>query len=317
MRDLLLLRHGKAHDSHPGGDFFRELRTKGKRGAQRIGVWLDLNQLLPDRVISSSAERALNTARKCCKAMGLPGHMVESHDSLYLASSQTLLRYIRQTSASHRRLLVVGHNPGLEQLIKELCNLQNTTEHSLPTATLVRIEINTPWHAIRSGSNHLRTLQRANDLPKLFPWPDAHGNQLRERPAYYYKQSSVIPYRKVRDQVQVLIVRSSSGRHWVVPKGIADPGMTPQASALKEAYEEAGIEGSIAGATLGRYRYRKWGAECAVDVYAMRVQRELSEADWEEFHRGRRWVTANDAKVLLFQRSLAPMIDELITRVLA
>jgi len=49
----------------------------------------------------------------------------------------------------------------------------------------------------------------------------------------------------------------------------------------------------------------------------MRVQRELSEADWEEFHRGRRWVTANDAKVLLFQRSLAPMIDELITRVLA
>jgi len=314
MRELLLLRHGKAHDQHPAGDFFRELRNKGKRGAQRIGVWLDRNQLLPDRVISSSATRALNTAQKCCKAMGLPGTMVSAHDELYLAQPSTLLQHIRQTSASHRRLMVVGHYPGLDQLTQELCAIPATAEPLLTTATLARIAVNTQWHALQPGSGRLLNVQRASELPLLFPWPHAHGSELRERPAYYYSQSSVIPYRTHQGEIQILIVRSSSGRHWVVPKGIADPGLSRQASALKEAYEEAGIEGMITGETLGTYSYEKWGAECAVEVFAMRVQNVLPEHEWQETHRGRRWVTARDAKVVLKQRALAPMIDELIER---
>lgn len=314
IRELLLLRHGKAHDHHPDGDFFRELRNKGKRGAQRIGVWLDQNQLAPDRVISSSATRALNTAQKCCKAMGLPGTLVDANDEVYLASSSTLLQQVRNTSASHGRLLLVGHNPGLEQLAQELCATPATTEPLLPTATLARIAINTQWHALQPGNGRLLNVQRASDLPHLFPWPHAHGSELRERPAYYYNQSSVIPYRTHQGEIQILIVRSSSGRHWVVPKGIADPGLSRQASALKEAYEEAGIEGMITGETLGTYSYEKWGAECSVEVFAMRVQKELPEHEWQETHRGRRWVTARDARVVLKERALAPMIDALLER---
>ncbi len=313
-RELLLLRHGKANDEHPHGDFFRELRNKGKRGAQRIGVWLDRNQLVPDKVISSSATRALNTAQKCCKAMGLPGDLVEAYDELYLASPRMLLQQIRRIASSHRRLMVVGHHPGLDQLARDLCNITPTTETLLPTATLARIAINTQWHALQPGNGRLLNVQRASELPQLFPWPNAHGRELRERPAYYYNQSSVIPYRNYQGEIQVLIVRSSSGRHWVVPKGIADPGLSRQASALKEAYEEAGIEGMIAGEALGTYRYEKWGAECTVEVFAMRVQRELPEHEWQEPHRGRRWVTARDAKVVLKQRALVPMIDELMER---
>lgn len=53
-----------------------------------------------------------------------------------------------------------------------------------------------------------------------------------------------------------------------------------------EAWEEAGVEGEVEQGKLGRYHYEKWGAQCDVTVYAMRVVREVPEREWEESHRG-------------------------------
>ena len=111
-----------------------------------------------------------------------------------------------------------------------------------------------------------------------------------------------------------MIVRSSSDRHWVVPKGIADPGISPQESALKEAKEEAGIEGRIVGEALGSYEYPKWGATCSVTVYPMLVERELPEQEWDENHRGRHWFPYEIAVMMLKQQALAPMIEALAAR---
>ncbi len=70
-RELLLLRHGKAEKLKQGSDFNRPISDPGKRAAQRMATWIWRNDLMPDYVISSPAARALETARKACKAMGM------------------------------------------------------------------------------------------------------------------------------------------------------------------------------------------------------------------------------------------------------
>lgn len=316
-RELLILRHGKAAADDSGDDFHRELRNKGKRHAQRIGVWLAQHDLIPDHIISSSAERALNTAAKCGKAMGFPAQGIEASDDLYLATPQVLLEHLRQLPDEAKRVMLVGHNPGLKQLLKQLCEVPppRSPDHKLlPTGTVAHLAINDSWRTLKPGRAQLLAIQPGAGLPATFPFPSPHGSEQRDRPAYYYTQSSVIPYRMHQDKLQILIVRSSSNRHWVLPKGIADPGLTPEASALKEALEEAGVRGRITDETLGRYVYPKWGAQCQVDVYAMQVEHELPKREWEEQHRGRRWVSPEIAALLLKQSALAPMIETLVTR---
>ena len=118
--------------------------------------------------------------------------------------------------------------------------------------------------------------------------------EMRDRPAYYYNQSSVIPYRIKDGKPEILLVRSSKQKHWVVPKGISEPWLTLQASAAKEALEEAGVEGEVGSESLGSYKYDKWGAECSVQVYPMQANKLIPEDEWEERHRGREWLSAGE-----------------------
>lgn len=110
---------------------------------------------------------------------------------------------------------------------------------------------------------------------------------------YIYEQSGVIPYRHDAGQVQLLVIRSSDGLRWVMPKGMVEPDLTPRESAAKEALEEAGICGSVSIHAVGSYRYRKWGGTCMVEMFLMQVQEELQE--WEEDHRIREWVSFEEA----------------------
>ncbi|MGD8907959.1 MAG: NUDIX hydrolase [Chromatiales bacterium] len=135
---------------------------------------------------------------------------------------------------------------------------------------------------------------------------------MRERPAYYYNQSSVIPYRISDGKLEILVVMSSKRKHWVVPKGVSDPATSLQASAAKEAFEEAGIEGEVDETALGSYQYEKWGAECTVQVYPMRVTRIIDNESWEENHRGREWLNPKQAIKRIKQVELKPMIEALV-----
>ncbi|MCU7844842.1 MAG: NUDIX domain-containing protein [Candidatus Thiodiazotropha sp. (ex Monitilora ramsayi)] len=100
-------------------------------------------------------------------------------------------------------------------------------------------------------------------------------------------------------------------KHWVVPKGVSDPATSLQASAAKEAFEEAGVKGEVGEEALGSYRYEKWGAECTVQVYPMAVTEIIPEAEWEENHRGREWLTPKQAMKRVKQEELKPMIQAL------
>jgi phosphohistidine phosphatase len=317
-RELLMLRHGKSDWNTDAGDFQRPLKNRGKRGAQRMGVWLWQQDLRPDLIISSPAERAITTAQKCCKSMGMMASDVIEDERIYAAPVDELLEVLKDIPADAGRIMLVGHNPGLEELLEFLVADDIPLPDDgklLPTASLAHLEMPDDWQALVSGCATLRSIVRSRELPRGFPCPAPDGEELRDRPAYYYTQSAVIPYRVDGDgQTAFLVIGSSKKHHWVVPKGIKDPGLTPQQSAAREAWEEAGIRGEVSDEPLGHYMVEKWGAQCGVDVYAMRVSEIADDDDWEENHRQRHWLSAKKAAASLKQQELGIMLLDLAAR---
>ena len=129
----------------------------------------------------------------------------------------------------------------------------------------------------------------------------------RSRPDWFYRQSAALPYRWTQDGLEVLLITSLKRRRWIVPKGIVEPGMTPAASAAREAVEEAGVEGDVADESLGSYFHPKWGGVCEVEVFPYFVSAELDE--WEEGAiRSRRWVSIPEAMAMVEMEGLRDLV---------
>ena len=115
-----------------------------------------------------------------------------------------------------------------------------------------------------------------------------------KKPERFYRQSAVIPYRITGNKIEIMLITSIRKGRWVVPKGIIEPGLSAKESACKEALEEAGIIGDVPSTPIGRYSYAKWGGQCRVKVFTMKVNTVF--AGWpEEFVRKRRWMTVKAA----------------------
>jgi phosphohistidine phosphatase len=124
------LRHAKAENEDGMRDVERALTKRGRRSATRVGELI--SDRLPERVLASSAVRTRETVEYFSKAAGYGGP-VEYLDSLYLAAPSAYLAAATERGGNAARLMLVGHNPGLEELVTRL-----TGEHvSLPTAALV------------------------------------------------------------------------------------------------------------------------------------------------------------------------------------
>ena len=91
----------------------------------------------------------------------------------------------------------------------------------------------------------------------------------------YNRQAAAIPIRAG----QVCLVTSSSGKRWVIPKGMIEPGTTAGQIALQEAWEEAGLVGALQREPVGSYLYEKNGEMCHVTVFLMRVQKVAQESE--------------------------------------
>jgi len=319
-RELLLLRHGKSDWSVSTDDFHRPLMLNGKRSAERMGSWLMQQDLAPDHVISSPAERAIATAAKACKAMAIGTRAIHLDERIYEAGLDELRAVLADCPRQAQRVLLVGHNPGLETLLAFLLQDRipvTQDDKVLPTASLARLGMPADWRRLTAGCAAQAAITHPATLPKKFPFPAPHGAERRNRPAYYYTQSAVIPFRLREGKPEILVIYSSNRKHWIVPKGIQDPGLTARESAAKEAWEEAGAEGRVFDEALGAYRCKKWGASCSVEVYAMEVTHLVPEKKWEESHRGREWVSPKQAVKRLKQKDLKPMVTALAKRLRA
>ena len=117
MKTLLILRHAKSSWKNTGlADHDRPLTKRGKRDAPRMGRLLRDENLTPDLIVSSTAKRALDTAEAVAEASGYEGE-VESRPEFYMAGPEAYLRALRALSDDYECVMVIGHNPGLEELV--------------------------------------------------------------------------------------------------------------------------------------------------------------------------------------------------------
>lgn len=118
LRRVILLRHG--HADERSDDYSRPLNEVGRNAAQRAGEALALAAWLPAVVLSSPAPRARDTAELAAAACGYNGSITLERN-LYLATERQYLDALQELDASAESVLLVGHNPGLTALARELC----------------------------------------------------------------------------------------------------------------------------------------------------------------------------------------------------
>ncbi|MCD9186055.1 MAG: histidine phosphatase family protein [Pyrinomonadaceae bacterium] len=157
MKKLYILRHAKSSWDNPVlADFERPLNERGIKTADFMGKFISENDLLPDLILSSPATRARETANIIKKTAELQAE-IKFEENIYESSPQMLLKILSEIKENFQTVMLVGHNPGLEGLIKTLTGeLQ-----SMPTAGLAVIEVNAEkWKEIKPESGILQNLVR-------------------------------------------------------------------------------------------------------------------------------------------------------------
>ena len=152
MKTLLLLRHAKSSwGDHSLPDFERPLNDRGKRDAPRMGKALKESGPIPDLIISSPATRAKETIEAFVKSAKLD-LKVKYDESIYGALSAELMELVRRLPDVNSSVLLVGHNPGFEELAGRLTG---TSQH-MTTAALVCIEFKADrWEDVEDGQGKL------------------------------------------------------------------------------------------------------------------------------------------------------------------
>ena len=127
------------------------------------------------------------------------------------------------------------------------------------------------------------------------------------------RQAAAIPFRRNGNEFSICLVTTSGGSKWTFPKGIIEPGETARETALKEAFEEAGLHGTLVGDPIGSFEQTKWGDTFSVEVYLMEVTR--ADTTWEEKQmRQRRWCDGDEALALVQGRPIAALFLESVRR---
>jgi phosphohistidine phosphatase len=144
MRRLLLLRHAKAERSAPGGrDHDRVLNERGRADARKLGAFLARHAFVPDRALVSTATRTRQTWELLATAFA-KAPPVSFDERIYDASPQTILEAVNDTAPETGTLLVIGHNPTLQELAAMLTasgdiDARERLGEEFPTAALAAI----------------------------------------------------------------------------------------------------------------------------------------------------------------------------------
>jgi phosphohistidine phosphatase len=167
-RTLLLLRHAKSSWDEPTlSDRERPLAPRGRRAARALGARLRGRRTRIDRVLCSPSRRARETLARLELPKKTP---VRFEERLYLASARTLLARIRRLRSRDRCVLVIGHDPGLDALVRLLAGTgRNKARARLsakyPTGALAELRLpGTGWSELEPGSAFLERFTRPKDL---------------------------------------------------------------------------------------------------------------------------------------------------------
>ena len=165
---LTVMRHAKSDWANPGqADIDRPLTLRGQRDARAMGRWLRSQRFAPHAILSSPAARARETASLVAEA--LDGTKLSYDDELYLAEFDYLLATVASPPSSC--WLLIGHNPGLESLVRYLDPWrvdEGGFQKLLPTAATYTFDIE--WaEELARGCGKLRSHQRPKKLKRMAP----------------------------------------------------------------------------------------------------------------------------------------------------
>ena len=176
MKTLTLLRHAKSSWDDPvARDFDRPLNKRGRKAARTMGREMRAQGLEFDRVVASPAARVVGTLADLAEGYGGPIEP-EYDERVYLASATTLLKVVQEADDAADRLLLVGHNPGMEAFALLLTRddgngLRGEVAAKYPTAALAEIKLPVDhWRDVVLGTGRLARFIRPRDLdPELGP----------------------------------------------------------------------------------------------------------------------------------------------------
>jgi phosphohistidine phosphatase len=137
MKTLLLLRHAKSSwENDHLSDHERPLNRRGLSDAPRMGQLLAREELVPDLILSSTAKRAASTAEALAQAAGYEDNIYYTRE-LYHADADTYIDLLKEVDNRYRCVMMVGHNPGLEELVADL------SEHHerMPTGAMAYFKV--------------------------------------------------------------------------------------------------------------------------------------------------------------------------------
>ena len=171
MRRLVLLRHAKSDRGELlQSDFDRPLADRGRDASRQVGVYLRESNFVPDLILCSPSRRTMETLESLPRA-SFPNAEVHEISALYHAEASTLLETIQNSNDKFMTLLVIGHNPGIQQLAIDLSGRSNDLParrlaEKFPTAALAVYDIDAEsWHLAAPRCAHLVAFVTPRDLP--------------------------------------------------------------------------------------------------------------------------------------------------------
>lgn len=162
MKQLVVLRHGKAEeDTMDKDDFDRVLTERGRQSAKNMGIFILQKWGVPDLILSSSARRAHDTAIIATKCLGYPQDDIKADQNLYFAPARWIQNVISKLPNEINSCLYVGHNPGITDLINDF----GVRLDYLPTASAVCFEFQVDsWSDIAPETANFLWLKLSRDL---------------------------------------------------------------------------------------------------------------------------------------------------------
>jgi phosphohistidine phosphatase len=158
MKTILLLRHAKSDRDNPAlADFERPLAKRGLKDAPRMGAVLSSFGIVPDRILASPARRAKETAELVAEACGYKKE-VEWHEAFYGGNAEDLIAALQRLSNSVEKVLLVGHNPTMEETVSALIlGDERQPIITMPTAALACLQVHIGnWADLEPGEGLLQ-----------------------------------------------------------------------------------------------------------------------------------------------------------------
>ena len=128
MIELMLMRHAKSDWNSHTADIDRPLNSRGSRDAVAMGAYLEQTGLVPDKMIISPARRTRQTAELLLRNLPVDEQQVFVDRDLYLADIETLSEIVELYADENQRILLLAHNPGMDDMVSYLANKAPSTD---------------------------------------------------------------------------------------------------------------------------------------------------------------------------------------------